>query len=383
MISLMRFLFTIWAIALLLGSPARSQRPQQAGLGPAQAPKEQGQQQEPFRVITKVVVLPVSFLDGAGEFLDNIADREVTLTDNGAPQKIQTFELAYQPLSMAILVDTSARLQGVIPNLRSSGILFTALILGESGEAAVLTYDDTVDVRQDFTSASDLIEKSFRSLKVNGEGACLTNGIAHAIEMLSARESQRRRVIVVLAEGRDFGSEIRKNKVLRDAQLANVAIYTVELSAFKSLAKRPPPEAMVDTNDDLPPESYGHEPGVTPELYDGAGGLDLLTPLRESAGALRALWVHPMKTYAGGTGSDHINATSQKAVENAIQKIGHELHTQYWLSYVPNNLGTAEFHTIEVKISRAGVKVRNRPGYFYAPSGVEPDQPPEKRGREE
>jgi VWFA-related protein len=370
-------------MALLVSIPARSQQPQQAGAEPAQASNEQGQQQEPFRVISKVVVLPVSFLDAAGEFLDNIHDREITLTDNGNPQKIQTFELAYQPISMAILVDTSARLQGVIPNLRSSGILFTQLILGESGEAALITYDNTVDVRQEFTSDSDLIEKSFKALRVNGEGACLTDGISHAIEMLSARDSQRRRVIVVLAEGRDFGSEIHKNKVLRDAQLANIAIYTVELSAFKSLAKRPPPEATVETNDDIPEAAYGSEPGVPPGLYEGAGGLDLLSPLRESAGALRALWVHPMKRYAGGTGSDHINATSQKAVENAIQKIGHELHTQYWLSYVPNNLGTAEFHTIEVKVSRAGVKVRNRPGYFYAPMAVEPDQPPERRSREQ
>ncbi len=377
----MRFLFTICAAELLLGIAALSAQPQPPRPGPGQAPQEPGEQQ-PFRIMTKVVVLPVSFLNYSGEFLDNINRSEVTLSDNGISQRMQTFELAYQPISMAILVDTSARLQGVIPNLRSSGILFTQLILGESGEAAVLTYDDTVDVRQEFTSDSDLIEKSFKSLKVNGEGSRLTDGISRAIEMLAARESQHRRVIVVLAEGRDFASQIRKNKVLQDAQLANVAIYTVELSAFKALVKQPPPATVVETNNDIPAAAYGSQPGITPGLYGGgASGIDLLTPLIESAGALRAMWVHPMKTYAGGTGSDHINATSRKAVENAIQKIGHELHTQYWVSYVPNNLQAEEFHTIDVKVSRPGVKVRNRPGYFYTPSGmigVEPDRPSKK-----
>jgi hypothetical protein len=86
-----------------------------------------------------------------------------------------------------------------------------------------------------------------------------------------------------------------------------------------------------------------------------------------------------MTTYSEGTGAGHINATNIRAVENAVQQIGRELHSQYWISYRPNNLGInpneAEFHTIVVKVKPRGVTVRNRPGYFYMPSGDEAAKP--------
>lgn len=76
-----------------------------------------------------------------------------------------------------------------------------------------------------------------------------------------------------------------------------------------------------------------------------------------------------MQTYSNGTGSGHLNATSNKAVADAEQKIGLELHRQYWISYKPTNLSAktnvAEFHTIVVKAKVAGITVRHRPGYFY------------------
>src|SRR5208282_5791944 len=92
------------------------------------------------------------------------------------------------------------------------------------------------------------------------------------------------------------------------------------------------------------------------------------------------IWNHPLRTYAGETGSNHIDAYTLKGVEEAVQLIGRELHSQYWLTYNPNNSGAEEYHTIDVRVSRPGVKVRARPGYFYIPSGgeniVEPDKIP-------
>ena len=70
-----------------------------------------------------------------------------------------------------------------------------------------------------------------------------------------------------------------------------------------------------------------------------------------------------------------INPFDENAVEEAVQKIGRELHSQYWVSYRPNNLKGEEFHSIEVKVSRPGVKVRARPGYLHVPSAGDVTDP--------
>src|SRR5204863_413998 len=129
----------------------------------------------------------------ADEFVTDIERPEVTIRDNKTVQRIQTFEVAFRPISMVILIDTSTRIEGVLPNIRSSGILFTQLVMGETGEAAVLTYDRTTEVRQPFTTNGDLIEKAFKDIKTEGGQSRMTDAIFRALGMLSNRPQDRRK----------------------------------------------------------------------------------------------------------------------------------------------------------------------------------------------
>jgi len=344
------------------------------GLAVAQQPP-QPPQEEPFRIVThiSVVDLAVTFLDSAGAFLTNLRPSDVTLTDNGAVQEILTFDATLRPVSMVVMLDTSSRLDSLIPNLRKSGILFTQLVMGGTGEAAVMTYDQTVELRQDFTSNEDLVEQAFRDLKCQGNETRLTDGVFRALTMLKSRPADRRRVIVILGDGLDMAGESRRQQALAEAQLANVSIYTVQLSGFRSIVNQEGPEPLSS----MPPGAVPHEPGVPYGTNTGASGFSIGGNVSSGTAAIKGALAHSMKTYSDGTGSGHINATNIRAVENAVEKIGRELHSQYWLSYRPNNLGinpnaapnTAEFHTIVVRVKQRGITARNRPGYFYMPSG--------------
>jgi len=74
-----------------------------------------------------------------------------------------------------------------------------------------------------------------------------------------------------------------------------------------------------------------------------------------------------------------LSATSQRALDEALEQIGRELHNQYLLAYAPNNLGEEEFHTIEVRVKRPGLQVRARPGYFYIPAARTPTAETEQK----
>ena len=64
-----------------------------------------------------------------------------------------------------------------------------------------------------------------------------------------------------------------------------------------------------------------------------------------------------------GTGGALLPFTRLKGLEEAIQKLGAELHSQYVLSFVPDD-NTPGFHTIEVHVARDDAHVRTRPGYW-------------------
>jgi hypothetical protein len=64
------------------------------------------------------------------------------------------------------------------------------------------------------------------------------------------------------------------------------------------------------------------------------------------------------------TGGAAFPFARQKGLEQAIGKLGEELHTQYVLSFMPEG-PVPGYHRLEVRINRTGeFRVRARPGYW-------------------
>src|SRR5207249_7297821 len=98
----------------------------------------------------------------------------------------------------------------------------------------------SVDKLQDFTTNADLIENTIAQLGQGTFGSKLYDAMAVGVEMLSGRlqataeKPGRRRVLMILSEATDAGSEAKLGEVLRQAQLANVTIYSVGLSTTRA-----------------------------------------------------------------------------------------------------------------------------------------------------
>jgi VWFA-related protein len=78
---------------------------------------------------------------------------------------------------------------------------------------------------------------------------------------------------------------------------------------------------------------------------------------------------NPLELATAGTGGAHLATFKNHSIENAIDEIGGELHSQYSLSYMPTGTNDAGFHEIKVSVNRSGLRVRARPGYYIAPPG--------------
>jgi hypothetical protein len=73
----------------------------------------------------------------------------------------------------------------------------------------------------------------------------------------------------------------------------------------------------------------------------------------------------PAKQMTLATGGQHFYFLKDKGLEDAIDRIGTELHSQYLITYSPDNFGDPGFHTIEVTIDRSSQYIaKTRPGYW-------------------
>jgi len=190
------------------------------------------------KIVTRVSLVntPVTVRDSKGQMVNTLNPKDFQITDNGVPQQITHFDLGGDPLSVVFLVETSSRIAPLLPQIQKSGILLGETVMGPDGEAAVVGFNDAVDKLQDFTTSQDAIEKTFSKLNTVTRGSKLFDAMAIGVEMLSGRPLPtadapgRRRIMLILSEATDVGSETKLGAVLRQAQLSNVTIYSVGLS---------------------------------------------------------------------------------------------------------------------------------------------------------
>src|SRR6266852_5303896 len=367
---------------MLLGSsfvaiPLGAQSPEgpiapRPGVPVQQAPPEA---QAKMVVRVSLVNTPVTVRNAKGEMVANLGMKDFRVTDNGVEQKISHFDLGGDPISLVALLETSSRIDPLLPELRKTGILLTQTVMGPTGEAAIVGFNDSVDKLQDFTRNADQIEKTVAHLQTGTSGLKLYDAMAVGVEMLSGRPQAtperpgHRRVLLILSEATDVGSETRLGEVLRQAQLVNVTIYSVGLSTTAAELRQKPKDTRIRST---PPGTFPlpPQPGVpqTPTSEENRyGNIDLMA---------LAVWAvqhvenqvkdHALEVATTATGGAHFATFKDRSIEKATDEIGGELHSQYTVSYTTTGTNDTGYHEIKVEVDRKGLKVRARPGYYVA-----------------
>jgi VWFA-related protein len=324
-----------------------------------------------------LVNTPVTVRDASGEMVHTLEAKDFRITDNGVEQKITHFDLGGDPISLVVVVETSSRIDSLMPQIRKTGILLTQAVAGPTGETAIVGFNDSVDKLLDFTANGDAVERTVSRLREGTSGAKLYDAMALGVEMLSGRpevsatDLGHRRVMLVMAEAHDDGSEAKLGEVLRQAQLANVTIYSVGLSSTRALLQKKPESSGPKRA--TPEGTFGVPPPPGTVQTPGNDGS------QPRAGDLLALAVwavqhvkdkitsHALELAAAATGGAHLATWKDRSIEKALDEIGGELHAQYTLSYTPSGTDANGYHEISVAVDRKDLTVRARPGYYVAP----------------
>lgn len=341
-----------------------------------QAPKK------PETTLKARVVLvnaPVTVRDSKDQIVTSLEAKDFQLTDHGVPQTISHFDVGGDPISLVALFETSSRVAPLLPAVQKTGILITETILGPNGEAAIVGFNDSIDKLLPFTKNADEIQSSVWHLQASTSGSRLYDAMGVGVEMLSSQPEAtpttpaRRRVLLVVSEASDFGSQAKLGEVLRKAQLANITIYSVGLSTTRALLQAEPKQNRVDI---APPGTYPLPPipGKPPVPAEEDPRLNNTVDLMALA-----VWAvshvadkvsaHALELAAVATGGAHFATFKDRTVEKALDEIGGELHTQYTLGYSPTGTSETGYHEIKVSLvdpKYRNLKLRSRPGYYVA-----------------
>jgi VWFA-related protein len=269
-------------------------------------------------------------------FITNLRKDDCSLTEDKGPQTIKNFTQEKNlPLTIGILLDTSGSQMNVLPLEQQSGATFLRNVLTPKDEAFLISFDINVDLLADYTNRASEIKHALDKATINtgaGTGSVTGNGnprgtLLYDAVFLAANDKLRpeagRKILVLLTDGGDQGSQETLKTATEAAQKANAIVYVI---------------LIADRG-----------------FYSGGGfGINLA-----DSGA------RDMERLAGDTGGRVINVGNNgKKLEDAFNQIQDELRTQYLASYTPtNSKADGTYRKIDLTCGKA-LKIQTRKGYY-------------------
>ncbi len=264
---------------------------------------------------TNLIVVNVSATDAGDNHVPGLRVEDFKVLENNVEQRILSFSYDEQPFAAAILLDSSGSMGHKLTLARAACGNFISGI--RDGDVfAVFSFGGfKVKTLQDFTEVRD-VPDSVWDLRADGETP-LYDGVVKAAEELSKRP-ERRRAIVVVSDGADTKSRASFDAATREATDANALIYAVDMSD-KAIYRSTP---------------------------------------RDNGAEI-------MKTLTAKTGGRFIASPGGAQLREAFENTVEELRRLYTITYESSNEKLdGKWRAIEVRVSRPGLNIRARQGYY-------------------
>ncbi len=336
----------------------------QAPPKPADAPE---QDQVIGRVSLTTIVAPTLVTDRSGNIVDGLQPHQFRLFDNKKEQNISV-DVTFLPISMVVAIEASVRVDGTILNqIKKLGTLIPE-VAGDHGEVAVMAVDSRLRVMQDFTSDTDKIKAAVDKITAGNSSNRIIDAVDEAVRMLRKRPSENRKIVLLVSETRDVASEGRLKETLIDANFANVVVYTVDISQLVVRLTEKPQAPRPDPIDVTARQTLAGQPPTPTSIAQDYGiqnEVQFMPLLTEIYKDTKRIFVDsPSEALAKGTGGAEFSFKKERGLEDAMQRIGTEIRSQYLISYTPNNKGEPGFHTIVVGVDNPRYIAKTRPGYW-------------------
>ncbi len=297
--------------------------------------------EEIIKIETTLVSVPVIVSDRNGRYIPNLAADNFSVFQDGKKQKISFFASTEDPLNVAVLLDTSLSTREVISDIKRAAVEFVYQ-LSPLDRASIITFDSEVNVIHRLTSNRIELERAIRSVDIGYyPGTVMRDAVLEAAQN-ALLESNGRKAIIILTDGKDFGSYESPAGLLNTLEESDVLIYSIFYKTEMENLNRPRNRRV-----------RRNFPGRNQRR-------DRMRDRQERMNKEAEQFLKQMSTLTAGR--FYKNKISD--LRKTFVTITSELRNQYRLGYYPDTTSiSGSVHRIKVKVDREKIAVRARSTY--------------------
>lgn len=316
--------FSLFLLLSLMGQANLSQNKKTSSSPPPSPETASSEQDEVVKLRSDLIVLSVTVTDENGRYAHKLKAKDFTITEDGAPQTVNSFSAEEAPFAAAILVDMSGSMSFKFGLVRAAAASFIEAIRDDD-QVAVYGFNNKVKLFQDFSNVRDINDNIWDAEAQ--ESTKLYDCLNEALNALSKR-TEKRRAVLLISDGCDnMSQKSNLDSVMKKALSIGVNIYCIDL---------------IDSSD--------------------------LNGNSEVAMALRR-GRNEMQRLAEQSGARYINSPQGDKLNEAFNEIIEELRNQYTLTfYSTNEKRDGRYRKLTITTSNPKLSVRSRRGYFAVKS---------------
>lgn len=270
-------------------------------------------QQPTFRSDTRTVPLYATVIDAQKRLVPDLQQGDFEIFDNDKLQTIELFLKEVQPITVVVMLDTSASMTGNLKLLEQAAEQFLIRLLPKD-KGMVGAFNDKIEFSPStFTSNRDQLIAALGRLDF-GNPTRLYDAVAASMDRLLNIEG--RKVVLVFTDGDDTGSRENLGSVLDSARQNEVMVYAI---------------------------------GLRSDYFNGSR-------------QVRSKPDSGLRRLAAETGGGYFELDKTSDLAPTFTRVAQELHSQYVLGFTPT-LFDGKVHKLTVRAKRPGMIVRARRSY--------------------
>lgn len=260
-----------------------------------------------FRTSVDTVSIYATVSEADGRLVPDLVKEDFTVLDNDTPREITLFSSEIQPITVVIMLDMSGSMFSRFLRLRTSTLSFVDALLPQD-RAQIGTFGDEIAISPYLTNDKQVLRRVLRNELWPMGGTPIWNALDRAMTALASESG--RRVVLTITDGRNlcnFPRCLKPGDVERRAVREGFMLYAIGM--------------------------------------DGTG-LD-----------------GEILTMAEETGGGHFALPEGADLTSTFARVADELRRQYLIGFSPAALD-GRLHRVDVRVGRAGMKVRARRNYL-------------------
>ncbi|MFN2577466.1 MAG: VWA domain-containing protein [Pyrinomonadaceae bacterium] len=350
----------------------------QSGSRPSPSPTPKTEDQEPVRVFTEEVRLPVAATDTYGHYDPTLTSDDVLVLEDGERQQIKSIQ--HLPANVLLLLDVGNQLGLKDTNLTREVAMRVINSLFAGNRVAVMQFAMKPELLQKWTTDKPPIARVLKTKMISGKSSRLPDAIAAAAEQFKDTVPGTRH-IVIISDGVDTpGGKVTMTNALKQLNSIQASVHILSYTVLAREQLEPqtkiwkggdgvqrdgnPGSNPVANGDPTLPPTATRTPTFKIGSIDTDGAMrrkrkEYERATRESEKQLTAI-----AEESGGR--IFLPANSNELLTQA-DSIARDIGSQYIVTYRPTRpLASAkpgEYRKVEVASRRVGLYLRSRHGY--------------------